>query len=42
METIKKQLIELCEGQSHQGYGVRVRHNEDKDRWTITKIGARD
>tara|TARA_R110002073_G_scaffold63909_2_gene160124 strand:+ start:5400 stop:6245 length:846 start_codon:yes stop_codon:yes gene_type:complete len=42
METIKKQLIELCEGQSHQGAGVRVRHNEDKDRWTITKIGARD
>jgi putative phage-type endonuclease len=42
METMKKELITLCEGHSHQGAGVRVRYNEDKDRWTITKIGARD
>ena len=41
METMKKKLIELCDGQSHQGAGVRVRHNPDKDRWTITMTGAK-
>ena len=41
METMKKELIELCDGQSHQGAGVRVRHNPDKDRWTITMTGAK-
>jgi putative phage-type endonuclease len=42
MEGLKAELIQLCEGQSHQGAGVRVRYNTDKDRWTITKIGVRD
>ena len=33
----RENLIELCEGKSHKGHGVRVRVNHDTQRWTFTE-----
>ena len=38
MEENKEQLIQLCEGKSYKGSGVRVRVNHETERWTVTVI----
>ena len=37
MDEARGELIQLCEGKSHKGSGVRVRVNHDTQKWTITQ-----
>ena len=38
LEASRNMLIELCEGKSHKGAGVRVRVNHDTQKWTLTEL----